>query len=203
MIPTLETPRLCLRAWRETDLEPFADLNADERVMEYFPRALDRAESDGLAALISQGFARNGFGVWAVELPGIADFIGYVGLGMPRFQAHFTPCLEIGWRLAFDHWGQGYATEGARAALGYGFETLDYDEIVAFTVPDNRRSRRVMEKLGMSHDASEDFDHPQLPAHHLLRRHVLYRLGRADFRPNETPAPACAGTLARNANRRR
>jgi len=177
-VPVLDTARLRLRPWRDTDLEPLAEINADERVMEFFPRTLEREESDALAGLLSRSFAENGFGVWAVERPGIADFIGFVGLGIPRFEAPFTPCLEVGWRLGFAHWGRGYATEAARAALAYGFETLGYDEIVAFTVPDNRRSRRVMEKLGMSRDAAEDFDHPQLPEQHPLRRHVLYRLQR-------------------------
>ena len=188
MLPTLETARLRLRPWRDADLDAFAEINADERVMEFFPRVLDRDESDALAELLAQGFgaegfAGAGFGVWAVELPGIADFIGFVGLGIPRFQAHFTPCLEIGWRLGFDHWGRGYATEAAKAALNYGFETLDYDEITAFTVPDNRRSRREMEKLGMISDPAEEFDHPQLPEGHTLRRHVLYRLRRPETIP--------------------
>lgn len=119
-------------------------------------------------------FQEHGFGLWAVEIPGVATFAGFVGLSVPRFEAHFTPCVEIGWRLAAPYWGRGYATEGARAALEFGFDHLHLDQIVSFTVPDNVRSRRVMEKIGMTHDPADDFDHPNLPEGHRLRRHVLY-----------------------------
>jgi RimJ/RimL family protein N-acetyltransferase len=167
-----------LRPWRDADLAPFAALNADPRVMEFFPGVLDRSESEAQVARIRGHFDRHGYGAWAVEVPGVAKFIGYVGLGSPRFEAHFTPCIEIGWRLAFQHWGYGYATEAARAAIAFGFEKLRLDEIVSFTVPANLRSRRVMERLGMTHSPTEDFDHPLLPEGHRLRRHVLYRLPR-------------------------
>ncbi len=175
----LETNRLLLRAWRSEDLAPFAALNADPRVMEHFPAPLSRAESDALAERIQAHFDAHGFGVWAVEAPGVAAFAGFVGLAVPRFEAHFTPCVEIGWRLAAEHWGRGYATEGARAAMAFGFESLELDEIVSFTAPANVRSVRVMEKLGMTRDPEEDFDHPSLPEGHPLRRHVLYRRKQA------------------------
>jgi RimJ/RimL family protein N-acetyltransferase len=174
----LSTPRLRLRLWRDEDLPVFAALNASPEVMEFFPKPLDRAESDELADRIRGHFARHGFGLWAVELPGIADFIGFVGLAVPAFEAHFTPCVEIGWRLAQEHWGQGYATEAARAALDFGFQNLGLEEIVSFTVPANQRSRAVMERIGMTRSPADDFDHPSIPENHPLRRHVLYRVSR-------------------------
>ena len=151
-------------------------MNADPRVMEHFPAALSRVESDALAARIDEHFAGHGFGLWAVEIPGVAPFAGFVGLSVPGFQAHFTPCVEVGWRLAADHWGGGYATEGARAALAFGFDALELDEIVSFTTAGNLPSRRVMHRIGMRHDTGDDFDHPALPDGHPLRRHVLYRI---------------------------
>jgi RimJ/RimL family protein N-acetyltransferase len=172
----LHTDRLILRRWRREDREPFARLNADPRVVEFLPGALSRQESDALADRIEGHFARHGFGLWAVEVPGIAPFAGFVGLAIPRFEAAFTPCVEIGWRLEVDHWNNGYATEGARAVVEFAFGPLQLNEIVSFTVPANLRSRRVMEKLGMTRSESEDFDHPLLPEGHPLRRHVLYRL---------------------------
>ena len=172
---TLRTSRLVLRDWRDEDLPVFAALNADPKVMEFFPRLLDREESDALAARIRGGLAERGFGLWAVEVRGSALFIGFVGLSTPSFEAHFTPCVEIGWRLARVHWGLGYATEASRAALEFGFRNLGLKEIVSFTVPANRRSRSVMERLGMTHSAEDDFQHPLVPQGHPLRRHVLYR----------------------------
>jgi ribosomal-protein-alanine N-acetyltransferase len=174
----LTTARLRLRRWRETDLPAFAALNADPVVMEHFPSVLERASSDALAERFAAHFDRHGYGLWAVELPEIAEFIGFIGLAIPRFTAHFTPCVEVGWRLARPYWGQGYATEGARAAVAFGFGQAGLREIVSFTVPANRRSLAVMERLGMTREASEDFDHPVLPAGHPLRRHRLYRLAR-------------------------
>jgi ribosomal-protein-alanine N-acetyltransferase len=175
-IPTLTTPRLLLRPWRDDDLSAFAALNADSRVMEFFPKLLSATESDELAAGIRANCESRGFGLWAVEILGGAAFIGFVGLSVPRFEAHFTPCVEIGWRLAYDHWNNGYATEAARAAARFAFEQLGLNEIVSFTVPENIRSRRVMERLGMAHDPADDFEHPVLPPGHRLRPHVLYRL---------------------------
>jgi RimJ/RimL family protein N-acetyltransferase len=173
----LQTDRLLLRRWRPADREPLAALNADPRVAEFLG-ALSREESDSLAARIEAGFEQRGFGFWAVEIRGGAAFAGFVGLSVPRFEAHFTPCVEIGWRLAAEHWGHGYATEGARAALAFGFDELRLVEIVAFTAPGNTRSRRVMEKLGMTYDPADDFDHPLLAEGHPLRRHVLCRIAR-------------------------
>ncbi|HEX3998383.1 MAG TPA: GNAT family N-acetyltransferase [Pirellulales bacterium] len=177
-MPTIATSRLLLRPWRDSDLPAFAVLNADPRVMEFFPKLLDRSESDRAAAAIRESGASRGFGLWAVEIPNAAPFIGFVGLSMPRFESHFTPCVEIGWRLAFEHWNHGFATEAAQAAVRFAFEQLELDELVSFTVPANRRSRRVMERLGMSHDPADDFDHPALPPGHPICRHVLYRLPR-------------------------
>jgi RimJ/RimL family protein N-acetyltransferase len=177
-VPELTTDRLRLRQWHASDREPFAAMNADPRVVEYLPAALARPESDALVDRFEAHFEKHGFGAWAVEVRATGAFAGFVGLAVPRFEAHFTPCVEIGWRLAVAHWGNGYATEGARAALAFGFETLGLDAIVAFTVPANVRSRRVMEKLGMRRDPGGDFEHPSLPEGHALRRHVLYRIAR-------------------------
>jgi RimJ/RimL family protein N-acetyltransferase len=173
------TPRLWLRRWRSEDLEPFAALNADPDVMEHFRSTLSREETAESIGRVDKHFETHGYGFWAVELPGRAPFIGFIGLAEPGFDASFTPCVEIGWRLARPWWGQGLATEGARAALAYGFERLGLPEIVSFTVPGNVRSRRVMEKLGMRY--SEDFEHPRIDTQHPLRRHVLYRLSRAEW----------------------
>jgi RimJ/RimL family protein N-acetyltransferase len=176
MTSEIPTGRLRLRAWRDSDREPFAVLNADPRVMEHFPSTLSREQSDALADHIEAQCDRHGFGFWAVEVPGVAPFVGFIGLSVPRFETHFTPCVEIGWRLSREYWDRGYATEGAQAALRFGFETLELEQIVAFTVPGNLRSRRVMEKIGMVYSPADDFDHPALSEGHALRRHVLYRL---------------------------
>jgi RimJ/RimL family protein N-acetyltransferase len=146
--------------------------------MEYFTGALSREESDTLASRIEAHFEQHGFGLWAVEIPNVTSFAGFVGLSVPRFKAPFTPCVEIGWRLASEYWGLGYATEGAQVVLDFAFKALRLDEVVSFTVPGNLRSRRVMEKLGMIHDPADDFDHPAIPDGHRLRRHVLYRMAR-------------------------
>ena len=174
----LVTPRLRLRPWRESDLTPFAALNADPDVMRYFPGTLDRAASDAVAARVMAHFDQHGFGPWAVEIPGVTGFAGFVGLMNLEFEAHFTPGVEIGWRLARPFWGQGYATEAARAALHCGFNVLKLDEIVSMTVPANRPSRAVMERLDMTRDPADDFDHPGLPPGHALQRHMLYRTRR-------------------------
>jgi RimJ/RimL family protein N-acetyltransferase len=176
--PKLETTRLRLRRWTQRDEEPFAVMNADPRVMEHFPSPLTRAESDALVARIQAEFEERRFSFWAVEILNVAPFAGFIGLSVPQFSTHFTPCVEIGWRLAAEYWNHGYATEGARAAVVFGFDVLKLDEIVAFTTPGNIRSRRVMEKIGMTHDPADDFDHPLVPEGHRLRPHVLYRLKR-------------------------
>lgn len=173
------TARTLLRAWRPADRDPFAALNADPEVMEHFPEVLDRTESDAIADRIETHFDLHGFGLWALEIPGVTAFAGFVGLAVPRFEATFTPCVEIGWRLARSTWGHGYATEAARAVARFGFDDVGLDEIVSFTSVDNHRSRRVMERIGMTRDREADFDHPNVPAAWVGRRHVLYRL-RAD-----------------------
>ena len=162
-----------------SDREPFARINADPEAMRYFPKVLTREESDVVADHIQRKMQERGFGFWAVEVPGVVEFAGFVGLSVPSFEAPFMPCVEIGWRLAREQQGRGYATEAARATLAYGFNQLGLDEIVAFTVPNNAPSIRVMEKLGMTHDLADDFDHPALPVGHALRRHVLFRKRRA------------------------
>lgn len=173
--PELRTPRLRLRRWRGEDREPFAMLNADPAVMEHFPATLDRSASDALIDSIEAGFERHGFGLWALEPREGGELLGFTGLAVPAFEAHFTPAVEIGWRLARPAWGYGYATEAARAALAYGFEQVGLEQVVSFTAAENARSRAVMERLGMTRDPAEDFDHPSLPSGHPLERHVLYR----------------------------
>lgn len=170
------TERLLLRPFRDADLGEFARINADPRVMQHFPAPLSRVESDALAQRIRGDFEAQGYGLWALELPGRVPFLGFTGLSRPRFESHFTPAVEVGWRLAAEHWGQGYAYEAARAALHFGFAQLGLAQIVSFTTVSNRRSWRLMERLGMRRDAAEDFDHPALPSGHPLQRHVLYRL---------------------------
>lgn len=181
-VTMLETRRLCLRPWREADLAPFAALNADPEVMRHFPSALDRADSDALAGRISAHIAEHGWGLWAVEVRDGAPFIGFVGLARQTFEAPFTPCVEVGWRLARPSWGHGYATEAAGAALRYAFDVLRLDEVVSMTSRENLPSLRVMQKLGMGWVC--DFDHPRVPEGHPLRPHVLMRIDRA------TPEPA-------------
>ena len=177
----IPTDRLLLRQWRPDDCVPFAALNADPVVMEYFPSTLSRSESDAAVERIETHFAKHGFGLWAVEIPGVTPFAGFIGLSIPAFEAHFTPCVEVGWRLAREYWGKGYATEGAEAALRFGFERVRLAEIVSFTTLANARSRRVMERIGMSCFPADDFDHPSSPVGHPMRRHVLYRLTQADW----------------------
>ena len=170
----LRTSRLLLRTWREADLEPFAALNADPRVMEYFPATLDRGESDRFVReRILPQLERLGYGLWAVEVPGVTPFAGFVGLLEQTYPAAFTPCIEVGWRLDARHWGRGYATEGGRAALAYGFAEAGLDEIVSTTAVVNHRSIAVMQRLGL--EPAVEFEHPLLPAGHALRPHVLYR----------------------------
>lgn len=177
----IQTRRLLLRQWEAKDREPFAHINADPRVMKFMPACLTREQSDAMIDRIEVHFREHGFGLFATELVAEQRLIGYVGLFVPRFQAHFTPCFEIGWRLASEYWGRGLATEAAKAVTDSAFESIGLEEIVSFTVPANIRSRRVMEKIGMARNPAEDFDHPNLPDGHALRRHVLYRLKRAEW----------------------
>jgi ribosomal-protein-alanine N-acetyltransferase len=156
-------------------------MNADRDVMEYFPACLDRAASDQLIARIEAGFDQLGYGLWALELRATGEFLGFTGLAQASVEAHFTPAVEVGWRLAQCAWGQGYATEAAFASLAYGFADAGLSEIVSYTGAANVRSRAVMERIGMTHDPADDFDHPGLPAEHRLRRHVLYHLSADDW----------------------
>jgi 3-dehydroquinate dehydratase/shikimate dehydrogenase len=177
----LRTDRLLLRPWRPADRAPFAEMNGDPRVMEWFPSTLTSAESDALADRIAQRVDRDGWGLWAVEVPGVAEFVGFIGLS-PADATLGYPAVEVGWRLAAGSWGRGYAPEGAIAALAFGFGELALRDIVSFTSVGNTRSRRVMEKIGMIRRPEDDFDHPSLPDGSPLRRHVLYR-------STETPVP--------------
>ncbi|WP_377810320.1 GNAT family N-acetyltransferase [Azospirillum sp. A29] len=180
MVPDLlQTSRLQLRRWREADLQAFARISADPVAMQYLLPIGDRTASDAFARRAEAHFEQYGFGFWAVELLSTHEFIGFVGLVNVGYDAHFTPAVEIGWRLHPDYWGYGYATEAAKRALRDGFERLDLKEIVAITVPANHRSRRVMERIGMARHEDDDFDHPRVPDGHSLKRHVLYRLPRS------------------------
>jgi RimJ/RimL family protein N-acetyltransferase len=174
----IETERLRLRTWRDADVAPFAALNADQTAMRFMPSVMTEEETRAMVERIRAHFDVHGFGLWAVEAPGVAPFIGYVGLQRPTFEAHFTPCVEIGWRLLPAHWGKGYASEAALACLRFGFENLNLDQIVSFTVAANKPSWSVMERIGMTRDRRGDFDHPRLPEGHPLRRHILYRKWR-------------------------
>jgi RimJ/RimL family protein N-acetyltransferase len=176
--------------WHESDTEPFAALNADPRVREHFPNVLTRAESEASLGRIRTHFEKHGFGAWAVELRERPGLIGFAGLTHPMFAAPCGPCVEIGWRFAFDAWGHGYATEAARAALRAGFQEIGLEEVVSFATVGNARSRRVMEKLGLSHDPADDFDHPLSTPGHPLERHVLYRLQRAEWQRRVAKEPA-------------
>lgn len=171
----LSTNRLTLRRWRHEDREPFAALNCDPAVMEHFVTPLTREQSDDFVDRIEAHFDAHGWGLWAVEVTETNTFIGYVGLWPPNWQPSL---VEVGWRLAKESWGKGYATEAARAAVDDGFSRLGFDEIVSFTAVDNIRSQRVMQKIGMQRSPDDDFDHPNVPADHPLRRHVLYRMRR-------------------------
>lgn len=175
-----ETPRLRLRQWRLADRDPFAALNADPLVMAHFPATLTREQSDALADRCERLIAERTWGAWASEIKATGEFIGYVGLHIPRDDLPLSPCVEILWRLARAHWGHGFATEAARGALRIGFEVLSLPEIVSFTVPANTRSRAVMERLGMQPDAAT-FEHPGVPVGHALRTHVSYRLSRTQW----------------------
>jgi RimJ/RimL family protein N-acetyltransferase len=175
-----DTDRLSLRQWRDEDREPFARLNADLRVMEFFPSVLDRVASDAMVDRLQALIAERGWGLWAVETQTSKQFIGYVGLHIPKPDLPCSPCVEIGWRLAFEYWGKGYASEAAKGALKVGFEQLYLPEIVSFTATINHRSRAVMERLGMIQSA-ETFEHPSIPVGHQLREHCLYRLSGGNW----------------------
>jgi ribosomal-protein-alanine N-acetyltransferase len=172
----VKTDRLVLRRWRPGDRAPFAAMNADPEVMEHFPATLTREQSDVLVDRIEAGFAERGFGLWVVEIAETGQFAGFTGLSVPRFQAHFTPAVEIGWRLARPYWGRGYASEAANRVLGFALGDLGLREVVSFTSTTNVRSQAVMKRIGMTHDPADDFDHPLVEDGHRLQRHVLWRI---------------------------
>lgn len=181
MIHEIKTKRLLLRQWKESDLDPFAQLNADPCVMEFFPSVKTFEESSKEYEAILEHFKKHGYGWWAVSAINHSDFIGFIGLRYIDFPAAFTPAIEIAWRLSHKYWGKGYATEGANASLQYGFEILNFPEIISFTSIINIRSQAVMKRIGMHHDPKDDFDHPKLPKEDRLSRHVLYRLKASNW----------------------
>lgn len=172
----MQTERTILRPWTDSDVEPWIALNADARVMEFFPSTYTRERAQGSAATLRERLERDGYGWWILEIKGGASFAGVIALQDVPFEAHFTPALEIGWRLPYDHWGHGYATEAARATLAFAFSELQRHEVVAMTAAINERSRRVMERLGMTRDPADDFEHPAVACGHPIRPHVLYRI---------------------------
>jgi RimJ/RimL family protein N-acetyltransferase len=177
----LTTDRLWMRQWRDSDREPFAALNEDPAVMEHFPALQTREQSDALIDRNRAAIDERGWGLWALEVRDTGEFIGFTGLSVPSFDAHFMPAVENGWRLAKGDWGNGYATESARAALAYAFGPAGLDALVSFTTTTNLPSQRVMQRIGMVHDEPGDFDHPRIAEGHRLRRHVLYRIDRAQW----------------------
>jgi Acetyltransferases, including N-acetylases of ribosomal proteins len=181
----LKTDRLLLRHWRDADREPFAAMNADPEVMEHFPALLTFSESYTMIERIEAAHRERGYALWAVEVTATGTFIGFTGLSVPGFQAHFTPAVEIGWRLARTAWGHGYASEAAGAALAFAFENCGIDEVVSFTSTTNLRSQAVMRRIGMNHDPADDFDHPRVAEGHRLRKHVLWRLTAEHWRVRE------------------
>jgi RimJ/RimL family protein N-acetyltransferase len=176
VIPELETERLLLRGWNSADIEPFANLNSDPKVMAFFQSPLSKEQTIDYIEKANTELAREGFGRWALELKSTRELIGVIGVAKVDFETPFKGLLGIGWRLSASHWGNGYAPEGARAAADFMFRSHRCTEIVAFTPVENTASRRVMEKMGMRYDPNDDFDHPKMPVGHALRRHVLYRL---------------------------
>lgn len=172
----IETPRLRLRDWQEADFEPFSQMNADEEVMKFFPKTLSKQESDAFAQAIIAEIKEFGFGLYAVEVKETSEFIGFIGFHRATFESDFTPCIEIGWRLKKEEWGRGYATEGAKACLQYGFEELGFDEIYSFTAAINEPSKHVMRKIGLQF--VKEFDHPRIDKDSSLLKHVLYHIQR-------------------------
>lgn len=181
-----ETDRLFLRTWKKSDLETFYKINSDPQVMEFMPKTLRREESNQAAERIQAHFKSHNFGLWAIELKSTHQFIGFVGLSIPTFESHFTPCVEIAWRLGKDFWGKGFATEAAKKSLEIGFTTFNLNEILAFTVLANLRSIGIMKKLGMKTNPLENFDHPKLPENSPLKKHVLYRINKLEWQKSST-----------------
>lgn len=182
MTKTLETERLILREWRPEDREAFARMNADPMVMEFLPRIMDKDSSDKLMGRFTEHFKKYGYGPYAIELKETGEFVGFVGLRNVEFKSAFTPAVEIAWRLDYEYWGKGYATEAGRRVIEHAFKELKLPEIVAFTVYDNSRTMHIMEKLGMKRDEKGDFDYPTLPKGHPFGKFALYRLKAGDFK---------------------
>jgi RimJ/RimL family protein N-acetyltransferase len=178
----LRTPRLLLRQWKDSDVDAWCDMNADAEVRQYFPKVNSREDSIGELDRIRASITQRGWGMWAAEVPGVAPFIGFIGLNAPGFPAPWQPAVEAGWRLKRDAWGKGYATEGARAALKFAFEWLELPEVVALSVTTNTPSHRVMERCGMTPWPGVEFDHPRVPADWPLKRHIVHRVKVADWR---------------------
>ena len=175
----IETERLVLRTWKESDILPFSAMNQDQKVMEFFPSTLSPGESATLYQKIIASFEQKGFGLFAVEAKQTQEFVGFIGFSQPTFTSYFTPCVEIGWRLARQFWGRGFATEGAKACLQYGFSALDFMDIYSWTAKINSKSVNVMEKIGLTCDG--EFEHPNIPPGHPLRTHVLYKASRNKY----------------------
>lgn len=178
----IKTKRLELRHWREEDLEEFAKMNSDPKVMEFFPYVLNQEQTEKAIRTFQGKINDRGWGWCAVSAPGVSDFIGAIGLNITPTDVYPGDVVEVGWRLAHEHWGKGYATEGALACLEYGFEKIGLKEIVSFTTVNNLRSRKVMEKIGLHYNPADEFDHPKIAEGHPLRRHVLYRLDRDEWK---------------------
>lgn len=177
----LETDRLILRTWVDEDLESMLAINQDPKVMEYFPSLQDLEMTKNFIDKVNVHFENHGYSLYATVRKDTGEFIGFIGLFTPEFESHFTPAIEIGWRLSSNHWGQGFATEGAKAVLDYAFRELKIPEIVSFTAASNAKSIRVMQKIGLKHNEADDFYHPKLDDTSLLKRHVLYRLTRTQY----------------------
>ena len=177
----IETSRLILRTWEEKDIDAMTLIDQDTKVCEFLPSIGTREETEARTQRIMQHYEQHGFCLYAVELKSTHQFIGWIGLSIPSFEAHFTPSVEIGWRLDSKHWNKGYATEGAKAVLYYAFTKLNLNKVVSFTTVNNTASRRVMEKIGMHRNPRDDFNHPKLNKSHPLCKHVLYRISKEEF----------------------
>lgn len=177
----IETDRLILRTWQEEDIDSMAAIDQDPKVCEFLPGIGNREATEAGIRKIMQHYEQHGFCLYAVELKSTHEFIGWTGLNIPSFEAHFTPAVEIGWRLNSHFWNEGYATEAAKAVLHYAFTVLNLAEVVSFTALNNKASRRVMEKIGLHHDSHDDFEHPRLEKTNHLCRHVLYRISKLDY----------------------
>lgn len=185
MIEPIATERLILRQWKESDLLPFFKINSDPKVMEFFPALLSRKESDEFVSEIQRRIDKNGWGLWAVEENKSKQFIGFVGLNQPKIELFFSPCIEVGWRLAKEYWGKGYATEAGKKALEYAFSVLSANEVVSFTAAINKRSEAVMRRLGMANSHS-NFNHPAVPSQSQLYEHILYNISQKQWQASHT-----------------